>query len=49
LRTPEDVARLSEERVRCITVSPAVAERFFLEPLTLEAAGTFEAAARALE
>lgn len=49
VRTPEDVARLSEKGVRCITVSPSVAERFFQEPLTLEAARTFEAAAKELE
>jgi transaldolase len=49
VRTPEDVARLSERGVRCITVSPAVAEKFFQEPLTLEAAKAFAAAARELE
>jgi len=49
VRTPEDAAGLSENGVRCITLSPAVAEKFFQEPLTGEAAKAFEAAAKELE
>jgi len=49
VRTPEDVAILSENGVRCITVSPSLAERFFQETLTQEAARAFEAAAKELE
>jgi transaldolase len=48
VRTPEDVERLSEKGIRCITLSPAVAELFFHEPLTQEAAMAFEAAAKEL-
>jgi len=49
VRTPEDIAKLSENGVRCITVSPTVAEKFFQESLTEEAARAFEAAAKELE
>jgi len=49
VRAPEDAAGLSENGVRCITLSPAVAEKFFQEPLTGEAAKAFEAAAKELE
>ncbi|RJR32221.1 MAG: transaldolase [Desulfobacteraceae bacterium] len=49
VRTPEDVATLSENGVRCITVSPTVAERFFKESLTEESALAFESAAKGLE
>jgi transaldolase len=49
VRTPEDIARLSQKGVRHITVSAAVAEMFFQEPLTLEASRAFDAAAKELE
>jgi transaldolase len=48
VRTPEDVARLAQHGVRHITLSPAVAGMLFQEPLTLEAARVFEAAAQEL-
>jgi transaldolase len=48
VRSPEDMAKLAQQGVCHITLSPAVAERLFQEPLTLEAAGAFEAAAREL-
>jgi len=44
VRAPEDVARLAQNGVRCITLSPAVAEMLFQEPLTMEATMAFEAA-----
>lgn len=46
VRSPEDVASLAQNGVRNITLSPAVAEKLFLEPLTLEAVIAFEAAAQ---
>ncbi len=49
VRTPEDVVRLARNGVRCVTLSPPVAERLFQEPLTLEAARAFEAAARKMD
>lgn len=49
VRSPEDVARLGQAGVRCITLSPAVARQLFQEPLTLEATQAFEVAAKEVE
>lgn len=49
VRSPEDAARLAQAGVRCITLSPAVAQQLFQEPLTLGATQAFEAAAREVE
>lgn len=46
VRKAEDVATLAANGVRCVTLSPAVAETLFQEPLTLEAARAFEEAAK---
>lgn len=46
VRSVEDVAELAGNGVRCITLSPPVAEELFREPLTIEAAAAFEAAAK---
>lgn len=48
VRSPEDIARLASTGVRCITVSPTLAEKLFAERLTLEATEGFEAAAKEL-
>lgn len=45
VRAPDDVATLAMNGVRCLTLSPTVAEKLFQEPLTLEAVSLFEAAA----
>lgn len=49
VRNTEDVARLAQNGVRCITLSPTVAGQLFQEPLTLEATRAFEAAAKEVE
>ena len=48
VRSPEDIARLASKSVRCITISPPLAEKLFAERLTLEATKAFEAAAKEL-
>jgi len=47
IRTVADVVTLARHGVDCFTVAPAVAERFFTDPTTAEAARTFEDAVRA--
>jgi hypothetical protein len=49
VRSPEDLTSLAQHGVHNITLSPAVAEKLFQEPLTLEATRSFEAAARELQ
>lgn len=49
VRASEDLATLAANGVRCVTLAPAVAATLFQEPLTLEAARAFEAAAKELE
>jgi len=46
IRGPEDVERLARNGIGCITLSPAVAEMLFDEPLTAAAVKAFESAAK---
>ena len=48
IRKPEDIAILAANGVRYVTLSQAVAEKLFHEPLSLEATNALEAAAREL-
>jgi TalC/MipB family fructose-6-phosphate aldolase len=46
IRGVHDVVALARHGVDCFTMAPAVAEEFFADPLTAEAARTFEDAVR---
>ena len=48
VRSPEEAARLAQNGVRCITVSPSVAEKLFQEELSIAAAKVFEIAAQSV-
>jgi transaldolase len=46
IRTVPDMVALARHGVDCFTMAPAVAEQFFTDPTTAEAARTFEDAVR---
>jgi transaldolase len=46
IRNVPDVVALARHGVDCFTMPPAVAEQFFTDPTTAEAARTFEDAVR---
>jgi transaldolase len=46
IRGVHDVVALARHGVDCFTMAPAVAEEFFADPLTAEAARNFEDAVR---
>jgi transaldolase len=46
IRNVPDMVALARHGVECFTMAPAVAERFFTDPTTAEAARTFEDAVR---
>jgi transaldolase len=46
IRSVADVVALARHGVDCFTMAPAVAEQFFADPVTAEAARTFEDAVR---
>lgn len=48
IRGLDDAARLAQNGIRCMTLSPALAEGLFCEPLTIDAARAFEEAAEEL-
>lgn len=45
IRSSADLVTLAQDGVRCITFSTSIAERLFMEPMTLEATRAFEEAA----
>jgi TalC/MipB family fructose-6-phosphate aldolase len=47
IRSVSDMVALARHGVDCFTMAPAVAEQFFSDPITAEAARTFEDAVRA--
>jgi len=46
IRSVPDMVSLARHGVECFTMAPTVAEQFFTDPTTAEAARTFEAAVR---
>jgi hypothetical protein len=47
IRSVPDMVALARHGVDCFTMAPAVAEQFFTDPITAQAARTFEDAVRA--